>query len=479
MSKKSIGKNYLYNVSYQILLIIIPLITTPYISRVLGANGIGKYSFAESIVTYFVLAATMGVTYYGQREIAFLQDDRKRRTQLFWETKCFTIIVSGISLLVYFLFAIHQENSILYLILAINIINVAFDVTWLFQGMEEFAIITSRNAVCKVMNVIFIFLFVKGKNDVWLYALGMVIFTLAANISMWPKIKTYVDLPEIKSLKPFRNFKVIFSLFVPTIAIQVYTVLDKTMIGVITGDDAQNGYYDQAIRISKIILTLVTALGTVMVPRIGYHFKKKDYEQVEKYMYRGYNFVWFLGTPLCFGLIGVAENTVPWFYGTGYDAVVPLLKILALLILAIGINNVTGIQYLIPTERQNTFTFTVVIGAIINFALNGLLIPHWQAVGAAVSSVIAETSIALVQIYIVRKEIRPLQIFSLSWKYFLAGGVMLLGLQLANQHLSPSFIHSLIMMISGAVVYFVMLLLLRDQFLMQLLHTVKERREHS
>lgn len=475
MRKQSIGKNYFYNVSYQILLIVIPLITTPYISRILGAAGIGQYSFAESIVTYFVLAATMGVTYYGQREVAFLQDNRQLRTRLFWETKIFSLITVIISTLIYVLFAVFQENKKLYLILSMNIINVACDVTWLFQGMEDFAIITRRNALFKILNVVFVFLFIKNKNDVWIYALGVVFFTILANVSLWPNLKRYVDFPHFRDLKPFKNIRVIFSLFVPTIAIQVYTVLDKTMIGIITGSDIQNGYYDQAIRISRIVLTLVTSLGTVMVSRIGYHFKKHDFKIVEQYMYQGYNFVWFLGIPLCFGLIGISKNMVPWFYGAGYDEVVPLLMILSLLILSIGINNVTGIQYLIPTERQNTFTFTVLIGAITNFFLNILLIPRYQAIGAAISSVFAESVIAVVQIFIIRSELRPIAIVSSSKNYFFAGIIMLIQLFSESKVFHPSITCSVFMVISGAITYFIVLLLVRDHFFLQLIRMITNK----
>lgn len=147
--------------------------------------------------------------------------------------------------------------------------------------------------------------------------------------------------------------KIIISLFIPTIAIQIYTVLDKTMIGVITQDSFENGYYELAIKISKMVMAVVTALGTVMIPRIGYHFEQGETQRIRSLMYRGYRFVWFLGVPLCLGMIMVCGNFVPWFFGEGYEQVVPLLQILSFLILAIGINNVTGMQYMIPTKRQN------------------------------------------------------------------------------------------------------------------------------
>lgn len=467
MKKNSIGINYIYNVSYQVLLIIIPLITTPYISRVLGATAIGVYSYAESIVTYFVLFATMGITYYGQREIAYLQDDRAKRTKLFWETKVFTFIIVTVALLLYTGFCFMLSKPLLYYVLAINILNVAFDVTWLFQGMEDFGSITLVNALFKALNVVYIFVFVKKPADVVIYAVGLSGLTILGNAILWMKIKKYIDGPCFKGMRPFRNAKIIVSLFIPTIAIQVYTVLDKTMLGMITSDAAQNGYYDQALRLSRTALTLVTALGMVMVPRVGYHHSRNEEHIVRKFMYRGYNFVWFLGVPICFGLIGVASNVVPWFYGKGYDEVVPLLVILSFLVLAIGINNVTGIQYLIPTERQNIFTFTVIIGAIVNFVMNLVLIPILRARGAAIASVIAETAIAIVQIIIVRKELSPSKIISMSWKYLLAGIIMLFTLRFEANVFVPSVLNTLAMILTGAFVYIISLIILKDQFLLQ------------
>lgn len=475
MKKNSIKLNYIYNVSYQILLIIVPLITTPYISRVLGASAIGVYSYAESIVTYFVLFATMGITYYGQREIAYLQDDREKRTKLFWETKLFTLIIVTVALLLYIGFCSIQSKPMLYYVLAINILNVAFDVTWLFQGMEDFGSTTLVNALFKALNVVYIFIFVKNPADVVIYAVGLSGLTIIGNAILWVKLKKYIDGPYLKGIRPFRNVRVIVSLFIPTIAIQVYTVLDKTMLGIITADDAQNGYYDQALRLSRTALTLVTALGTVMVPRVGYHHSRNEEDIVRKFMYRGYNFVWFLGVPICFGLIGVSSNVVPWFYGKGYDEVVPLLVILSFLVLAIGINNVTGIQYLIPTERQNIFTFTVIIGAVVNFVMNIVLIPLFRARGAAIASVVAETVIAIMQIVIVRKELSPGKIISMSWKYLLAGTIMLCTLRYEANFFAPSILNTLIMIITGAFVYFIALIIFRDQFSLQYIKVLVDK----
>lgn len=292
---------------------------------------------------------------------------------------------------------------------------------------------------------------------------------------MWGYLPKYIKKIPAKQLKPFRNIKVILGLFIPTIAIQIYTVLDKTMIGLITQDANQNGYYEQAIKIARMALTVVTALGTVMIPRIGYHFEKGETETVKQYMYRSYRFVWLLSIPLCFGLMMISDNFVLWFFGKGYEPVIPLMKILALLILAIGVNTVTGNQYLIPTKREKVYTITVVIGAVVNFVLNLLLIYYFKAIGAAIASVIAETTIAVVQLLIVRKEISNWKIVKTSGKYLIAGGIMVVVLWIENRYFLPSVLNTCIMIASGAVVYFLALLALRDGFLLTNLKMVFDK----
>lgn len=464
MEKKSIKKNYIYNLSYQILVLITPLITTPYLSRVLGADGIGTVSFAESAVSYFVLFATLGITTFGQREISYVQDKREERSKVFWETKMLEVVISAAVFIVYILFTLMQQNRILYLILAFNILAVMVDIVWFFQGLEDFQKIVLRNTLFKIIGFIYIFVAVKTKEDLEKYIFGIAFFLFLSNLSLWAYLPKYVDKPDWKAIRPLRNIGTVMSLFIPTIAIQIYTVLDKTMIGLITQSSFENGYYEQALKISKMVLTVVASLGTVMIPRIGYHFGRGETDQVNSFMYRGYRFVWFLGIPLCFGLIGVSGNFVPWFFGNGFEKVIPLLRILSFLILAIGINNVTGVQYLIPTKRQNIFTKTVLIGAAVNFALNMVLIYFFQAFGAAIASVTAETTIAAVQLYLVRKEFSAKQVVFSSVHYLIAGGVMLIALLVINRFFSPSIIHTAIMVVGGALCYGTVLFLLKDDF---------------
>lgn len=475
MKKKSIKKNYIFNLLYQIILLITPFITTPYLSRVLGPDGVGTVSYAESIVSYFTLFGTLGITTYGNREISYVQDNIEKRSIIFWNTKILQICTASIALLAYIIFSFNQENMLIYLVLSLNLFAVIVDVSWFLQGMEEFGKIVFRNLILRIANIAYVFVFIRTKEDVVIYAFGLAFFLFIGHISLWGYLPKYLCRVNLKEIRPFKDINIVISLFIPTIAIQIYTVLDKTMIGLITGDVFENGYYEQASKISKMALPLVTALGTVVIPRIGFHFQNNEHDEVKRIMYRGYRFVWFLGLPLTLGLCVVTSNFVPWFFGAGYEKVQVLLPVLAFLILAIGINNVTGMQYLIPTKRQNLFTFTVIIGAVVNLVLNVILIPIFQSVGAAIASVTAETIIAIVQIFIVRKELNPSIIIKQGANYFIAGTVMSIVLFAINKSLVASMVNTVILIMIGAIVYFITLFILRDEFLITNLKTIYKK----
>lgn len=302
MARKSIKKNYLFNVSYQVLMLLTPLITTPYISRVLGADGIGQYSYTASIVSYFTLFAALGTGTYGQREISYFQDDRKERSQVFWEILILRTIMTLICSAAYITLIVVQKFSAIYMIQYLTLLNVCIDITWFFQGMEEFGKIVLRNTVIKVVNIAFIFIAIHTQRDLNLYVFGLTFTSVISSLSLWFYLPQYIDWINFKLIRISKHWRTAIRLFIPTIAIQVYTVLDKTMIGMFTISKIENGYYEQALKLSKMVLTLVTSLGTVMIPRIGYYFNQNNQERVKEYMYRGYNFVWFLGIPLCFRL---------------------------------------------------------------------------------------------------------------------------------------------------------------------------------
>lgn len=467
-NSKSITKNYLYNLIYQILIIIIPIITTPYVSRVLGADGVGKYSFSNSIVYYFVLFASLGFIYYAQREIAKYQDNKKKQSEIFWEI----IIVRSVSvltaLIVYFAFIVlgvfKEEYTLLMIILSINILAVAFDISFLFAGNEDFSKTVFTNTLVRILNVIAIFVFVKDRNDLWKYVLITALTLLTANASLAVYAKNFLCKIEIKNLKPIRHIKPAVILFLPTIAISVYGYLDKTMIGIITGSDFENGFYEQAEKIVKIVMTVVTSLGTVMIPRNANAFERKDMEAIRQNIYRSVRFVLLLGIPMMIGLIAVSDNMVPWFLGDGYYKSANIMKILSVLILAIGLSNVFGLQYLIPAGEDKKFTISVTGGAITNFSLNLVLIRLFKSYGAAIATIVAETVVTIIMFCFIRKNVSLRKILKSSVKYLISGIIMFVPCFIVGRILEPSIINTFIIVFIGVVVYLICLILLKDEF---------------
>ena len=255
MSKASIKKNYLYNTFYQILTLITPLITAPYVSRIFGPSGIGIQSYTNSIVMYFTLFAALGTVTYGQREIAMHRDNKKETSKLFWEIECLSIMTTCICLLIWFTFVfLYKEYRPYFLVQTMTIVAVMFDISWFFGGFEQFKFIVIRNTIVKILGIGCLFIFIKEKSDLLLY-IGLLAATgLLGNISMWTYLPRFLVKIDFKKLKVMRHFKETLVYFIPTIASSIYTVLDKTMIGAITNNSSENGYYEQATKIVKMCL---------------------------------------------------------------------------------------------------------------------------------------------------------------------------------------------------------------------------------
>lgn len=471
--KKSIAKNYIYNLIYQMLTIVLPLITTPYLSRVLGAENIGIYGYTLSIVTYFVLFGTLGIAMYGQREIAYVQNNQTKQSKTFWEiviTRFITLAIASVTF--YITFCIRGEYTTYYTILLLELLANALDISWYYQGIEDFGKTVVRNLVVKILSLVCIFVFVKTQADLWKYMLIYVLANALGNATMWLYLPKMLQKISLKTLEFKKHIKPVLSLFVPQIATQIYVVLDKTMIGNITNNMSDVGFYEQAQKIVKTAMLVVTALGTVMNSRIANAFAENKKEDVKKYLMQAFNIVWMLGIPITLGIMAVSSNLVPWFYGEGYEPVIQLLIATSPILLAIGLNNVTGIQYLIQTKQQKNYTISVTIGAIVNVIFNFILINLIGTVGAAISSVLAEFTILSVHFIYMRKDIKILDVLKSSIKYLISGLIMYVIVLSISKLISSSILNTFILIAIGAIIYFVILLILRDKFLNDIINQV-------
>jgi len=482
--KKSIVKNYIYNLTYQILVLILPLITTPYLSRVLGAEGIGIYSYTISIVTYFILFGSLGMAIYAQREIAYVQNDKEKRSKVFFETFIIRFITLMISMLVFYIsFASQGEYSTYYKILILEIVANIFDISAFFQGIEEFKKTIKRNLIVKVISIISIFIFVKTADDVNKYLCIYVISTLIGNLSLWLYLPQYITKISMRSLELKKHLKPAIALFVPQIATQIYTVLDKTMIGSLIIDKAEVGYYEQSQKIVKMILTIVTSLGTVMLPRIANKFANGKIEEIKKNILTSFNFVYFLSIPMMFGLIAISKELIPWFLGNNFEKSVCILYVISPIIILIGLSNVIGTQYLLPTKRQKQYTISVIMGAITNLIFNFVFIPKLLSVGAAIGTVIAETVVTGIQFYYIRKEYNIFKVLKMSIKYFASAIIMLVLIMLVNKFIlntSEVLLRMGLDICVGMVIYCVSLIAFKDSFFLSVINkTLKLKRNDT
>ncbi len=492
--KPSVKKNYFYNLAYQIFLLIIPLATTPYISRVLLPEGVGKYSFSYSLITYFTIFASLGFGYYAQREIAKHQSDLSSQTKDFWEICICRIIPCSISLIVNIflcIFSVYGDYNILMWILNINIVAVLFDVAFYYQGNEKFKSIILRNFFIKALALAAVFIFIKSSSDLWIYTLINSLSLLMSTLSMWFPLRKLLVPVKLNTLKPLSHLKGTLILFLPTIAVSIYTILDKTLIGLLITDtytyideygvetikkysDLENGFYEQSEKIVKIIMTFITAIGIVMIPRNSNEIAKGNIDKVINNIYKTSNFVLIAGVPMVLGLIIVSDFFVPWFFGDGYEKCSILLKILSPLIFIIGLSNVFGLQFLIPMGRDKQFTIALVVGSITNIILNVIFIKIWWSIGASIATIVAEIFVTATMSFMIRKEVNIFKILVNGWKYYISGAGMFTVLFFVSRFFTPSILSTFLLVIIGIFVYVLSLLLLKDKtFILVLIYIFK------
>lgn len=446
-------KNYLYNVGYQVLAIIVPLITSYYVSRVLSPDGVGANAFTNSIIQYFMLLANIGIGYYGNREIAYVRENRQAMAKTFWEIQIVKTIMTILSYLAFITFMFFYQGNQLYMwAQSINLIAVAFDISWLYEGIEDFRRTVLRNTFVKIVSMVAIFAFIKSSSDVALYIAILAISTFLGNLTLWPH--TFKMLPGVNlaSLKPLRHFKPTIAMFIPQIATQLYVQLNRTMLGLMV-DQKASGFYQYSDNLVKLILAFVTATGTVMLPHVANAFAKHDMKKVHEMLYKSFDFVSALAYPMMFGIAGVSLTLAPLYYSAKYAPVGPAMLIESIVILMIGWSNVIGTQYLLPVNRVKDFTTSVTIGAVVNIILNFPFISLWGLNGAMWATLLSEVAVTGYQLYVVRKDLDLSLMFQSSWKYLLASGVMFVAVFGMNTHLKASWLWLICEVAVGVVIY--------------------------
>lgn len=429
----SLKKNIAYNFIYQLLILVLPLVTAPYLSRVIGAEGVGTYSYSYSIATYFSYFVKLGLDNYGNREISKVRDDRAERSSTFWQiytmqAACFFAVAIAYACYAVFF----SGDSIVAALQGIFILSSLFDINWFFFGMERFRATVTRNTVIKVLTTICIFLLVRNRGDVETYVAVMCTGFLVSQLALWPYLLTLVDVIRPAWRDVAKRFRPNVTLFVPVIAVSVYGVLSRIVLGAISGT-AEVGFYDNAYKIIQVPVSLVTAVGTVMLPRVTGLVSQGMDDEASRYTERTLVIVMALTFLASFGIPTIADSFTLLFYGDGFETTAKVMCVLSLTVPLLGFGNVLRSQYLIPHSRDSVYLCSAICGAVANIVVNLLLIPQLGAIGAAVGSVAAEASVLLYQLLMVRGEIPIHRYLKIAAASFGAGAVMYIILLLIPQ----------------------------------------------
>ena len=466
-SEPSVRLNFVMSMAYQVLVVILPMITAPYVARVLGADKSGIYSFTASYQTYFSMFAALGTVSYGSREIARNRKDRPLRSKLFWEIELMTVLTSTISIIAFIAFIASRDRYQIYYIPQIMaILAVMFDISWFFTGIEEFRYIVTKNAVFKLLGAVMIFALVHKPEDLLIYIIILSASTMLGNMSMWIHMPRFLDPVDFRTLKIRRHLKETLVYFIPSVATSIYTVLDKTLIGEITRNEAENGNYDKVVQIINIMKALTfTALNSVLGARISFLFAEKKYDEIRRRIETSINYILFMGLAIGFGLAGVAPRFIPWFLGPGYDRSVMMLIMMSPIVVIIGVSNCLGSQYYTPSGKRAQSARFIIAGSVVNLILNLILIPRFWGYGAIAASLIAELTITILYITFAGESFHPVVLLRDGWKKLIAAALMFAAVRLIDPYFNSNFIALVCEVCLGGAIYIAVQFILRDTFM--------------
>lgn len=453
-------KNYLYNLSYQILTIILPTIMIPYVTRIFTSEDLGNYGFYNSIVSYFSLFAMLGIGLYGTKQIASASDV----SNTFWSIYAIQLIASVLAMSVYVIaiFSIPQMSGMIPLILGITLFSKMIDISWLFAGKEDFKKITLRNVIIRVIGVISIFTLIKSSDDLYRYVFLIVIFDFLGQLVMWVPAKKFLNRPIFNCENIKKNFHPIVLLFLPQVAVSLYVVLDRTLLGLL-GSYSDVGIYEQGQKLISILLKVVSSLGAVMLPRVANLLSErrdKEAQNMVKFSFILYNLIIF---PMIFGLISINEVFIKLFLGENFQDVKYVLYIIVFNIMLIGWTNILGYQVLVVRNKNKEFMLSTTIPAFVSVAVNITVIPFFGYIGVSITAVVVEVLAFAIQWYYCRNIIDKNLLFNKDLaKIILSSLVMFGAVMFCKMTLGFDGIVGLVIYLAvGGISYLGMLFLLK------------------
>lgn len=477
MKQKSIVKNYIYNVTLTILNMIFPIITFPYASRVIGANGIGKVNFVNSIASYFILFASLGIPTYGIRQIAKVRNSKDNMSKAFFEIFLINAFSTLLCLFIYYVcilsFDAFSGERLLYFVTGMLIFFNGLNIDWFYQGIEEYKFIMTRSIVFKIISIILLFVLVHTKKDYVIYAAINVIAISGSNIMNLLNSRRYIRF-EFDGLHLKKHIKPIFILFSTQVASSVYIYLDSIMTGLLSGN-ASVGYYTASIKIDKMSLSIVTALSSVLLPRLSYYIENDMNYEFDRILLKSIKVILLLSIPITIGLYMLAPEIILLFSGREFIPAILSMRIMTPIVLIISLSYFINVQVFIPLGKEKLGLKCIIFGAIVNVILNIILIPYFKHIGTAISTSITELCVTMAMIFYSRYYIMDKLLNIKNIKYVLSSSTILLNVFLMHNIFNNYIVVTLLSIIISSITYATMLLVLKDDIVISFLNTIKIR----
>ncbi len=407
--QKSIKVNFIMNVILTLSAFIFQLITFPYVSRILLPEGTGKISFAISLINYFAIFANLGIPTYGIRACAKVRDDREKLTRTAQEILIINLIMCAVSYIALFVTLIFVprfwEDRVLYIVVSLNIILKCIGMEWIYKALEQYAYIAIRSMIFKVIALVTMFMFVHKQSDYVIYGAITVLASSASFVLNFINVHRYISLKPVGYYHFKRHLKAVGIFFAMSCATTIYVNLDAVMLGFMT-TEADVGYYDAAVKIRKILLSVVTSLGAVLLPRVSYYIENGMFEKFRSIVKKAFSFVFLVAFPVTIYFILFAQEGIFFLSGKVYEGAIVPMQIIMPTVLIVGITNITGIQMLVPLGKESVVLLSEIAGAVFDIIVNILLIPRYAAAGAAIGTLGAEIVVLIVQYIALREEVR-------------------------------------------------------------------------
>lgn len=479
--KKNLFKNYIFSAAYSLINVIIPVILIPYVSRMLHPEGVGAVAYAQNIVSYFILFASLGIPNYGVREIAKVADERNSRSQIFTEILTINAVATIMATSLYYIVVVNlpyfKDYKSLLLVVGISLFLNCFNIDWFYRGMEEFKYITIRGYIVKILAVLAVFIFVKKESDYILYGLILTLATSCNYILNIIHSRKYISFPAQK-LQLKKHLKPIVFMFATAVAVEIYAQLDTTMLGFLCGDKYV-GYYTNAIRLIRIVAVVITSIGTILLPRLSVVYEKNDTVALSEIVNKAIDYILLISIPATLGLWLVSEEVVLVFFGKSFAPAIVTMKLLSLLVPILSIGNIFGTQLMVATKLEKQLTVTVFLGAIVNVCLNSILITRYQQNGAAVASVAAETAVMIAQICIAGRKVKTsIDVVSLEKLSVQAIAMLVAIICVKKIHFTPLVMLTLEVII-GVFVFVIVGLVVKNNLMLEILKRIKRRKDYK